>query len=92
MNLDAVVTWVVLPILGLALVLTVARLIRGPSLPDRVVALDLMSSLGIGFIAAYAVLADQSVLLDIASVTALISFLGVIAFAYYLEKGEGVGG
>ena len=92
MNLDAVVTWVVLPILGLALVLTVARLIRGPSLPDRVVALDLMSSLGIGFIAAYAVLAAQSVLLDIASVTALISFLGVIAFAYYLEKGEGVGG
>ncbi len=92
MSLDAVVTWVVLPILGLALVLTVARLIRGPSLPDRVVALDLMSSLGIGFIAAYAVLADQAVLLDIASVTALISFLGMIAFAYYLEKGEGAGG
>lgn len=92
MNPDALVTWAVLPTLGLALVLTVSRLIRGPSLPDRVIALDLMSSLGIGFIAAYAVLADQAVLLDIASVTALISFLGVIAFAYYLEKGEGVGG
>lgn len=92
MSLDDVMIWVILPILGLSVVLTVVRLIRGPSVPDRVVALDLLSSLGIGFIAAYAVLMDQPVLLDIASVTALISFLGVVAFAYYLEKGEGVGG
>ncbi|QQS47296.1 MAG: hypothetical protein IPM66_01065 [Acidobacteriota bacterium] len=54
----------VLPLLGLALVLAFARLIRGPGLPDRVVALDLMTVLVMGMIAAYGIGAGQPVFLD----------------------------
>jgi multicomponent Na+:H+ antiporter subunit F len=76
----------VLPLLGLALTLAFARLVRGPSLPDRVVALDLMTVLVMGMIAAYGIGAGQPVFLDVAIVLALVSFVATIAFAAYVER------
>lgn len=73
-------------LLGLGIVLVLVRLIRGPDLPSRVVALDLMTTIGIGLIAVYAVMTDQLVYLDIAIVLALVSYLGTIAFAFFLER------
>jgi multicomponent Na+:H+ antiporter subunit F len=73
--------------LSLAMLLAVVRLLRGPSLPARVVALDLMASLSVGFIATYAVLTEQPLFLDVALVLALVAFLGTVAFAFYIEKG-----
>jgi multicomponent Na+:H+ antiporter subunit F len=75
-------------ILALGLILALARLIRGPSLASRVVSFDLLTTIGIGLIAVYAVMTDQPVFLDIAVVLALISFLGTIAFAFYLERSQ----
>ena len=76
----------VLPILAIAMILALVRLLLGPSLPDRVVALDLMTSLGIGTIATYAIATEQAALLDVAIILALVSFLGTVAFAYYIER------
>lgn len=76
----------VLPLLGLAICFAIIRLIRGPDMPDRVVAIDLLSTLGIGVLAVYAIGTGQPVFLDAATVLALISFLGTVAFAYYLQK------
>ena len=76
----------VLPILAIAMILALVRLLIGPSMPDRVVALDLMTSLGIGTIATYAIATEQAALLDVAIVLALVSFLGTVAFAYYIER------
>lgn len=73
-------------LVGLALFLSFIRLVRGPTLPDRVVALDLMGVLTVGMIAAYAVVTDQPVLLDPAIVLALVGFLGTVAFARYVER------
>jgi len=69
-----------------ALLLSFVRLAMGPSLPDRVVALDLISVITVGLIAAYAIDVEQPVFLDAALVVALIAFLGTIAFALYIEK------
>ena len=89
MNLQDLILMGILPLLSVAIILAFVRLVRGPSLPDRVVAMDLMSTLGIGVIAAYAIATDQPVFLDVASVLALITFLGTVAFAYYLEQRVG---
>lgn len=70
-----------------ALVIGVFRLIRGPSLPDRVVALDLIALSAVGLIGVYAVSVDQPAYIDEAMVLALIGFFGTVAFAYYIEKG-----
>ena len=74
-------------ILGLALVLTFLRLARGPSLPDRVVALELIALLTVGIIAVHTVDSGVPAFLDVAIVLALTSFLAAIGFARYIEKG-----
>ena len=86
MTASSFVAWVVLPLLSLALLLVFVRLLRGPTLPDRVVALDLLSILGLGICAALAVATGQALLLDVALVTALVGFLGTVAFASYVER------
>ena len=85
----SVIQWacaVTLPIFGIAFALSFIRLVKGPSLPDRVVAFDLMALIGIGFIATYAVMTDQRIYLDVATVVALIAFLGTVGFAHYLRR------
>ena len=77
---------VALAMVGLALFLAFVRLVRGPTLPDRVVALDLMGVLVVGMITAYAVATNQPVLLDPVTVLALVGFLSTVAFARYLER------
>jgi multicomponent Na+:H+ antiporter subunit F len=72
--------------LGLAFVLTFIRLVLGPSLPDRVIALDLMAAMVVGIICTYAIGTNQLVFLDVAIVLALIAFLGTIAFSQYVER------
>ena len=71
---------------SVAMLLTFIRLVRGPSLADRVVALDLMTVQAVGFIAIYDIATHEPVYLRVAIVLALIAFLGTIAFAYYLER------
>jgi len=87
MDMSILIT-VTFGLLILAIFVAFVRLVRGPSLPARVVALDLMGSLVVGFIAIYAVAADQPIFLDVAIALALIGFLGTVAFAYFIEKGE----
>ena len=77
---------IVYTMLSAALLLTFVRLARGPSLPDRVVALDLTGVIAVGIIAAYAIDVGQRVFLDAALVVALIGFLGTVAFARYVER------
>jgi multicomponent Na+:H+ antiporter subunit F len=86
MSVQDLALYVVLPLLSIAVLMAFVRLVRGPSLPDRVVALDLISTLSIAMIATYAIGQDQPVLLDVAIVLALLAFLGTVAFARYLEK------
>jgi multicomponent Na+:H+ antiporter subunit F len=73
--------------LGLLLVgmlLAVIRLIRGPNLGDRILALDMISVLATGFVAGVAVLTGFSLYIDIAIALALVGFLATVALARYL--------
>lgn len=84
--MDFILTWVVMPLLVLGLIMTFLRLLLGPKLPNRIAALDLLSVFGIGLIAVYAVLSEQPVFIDVAAVLALVSFLGTVALAAYIER------
>ena len=89
MILETVIYFVVLPLLCASMVMGFVRLCIGPSLPDRVVAFELIAINSAGIIVSYAIASRQPVLLDVASVWAIVSFLSVIAFAYYIEKWRG---
>lgn len=67
--------------------LATLRLLRGPTLPDRVVALDLIGTIAVGAIAVYAITEHKPVYLNVSMVLALLMFIGTVAFAYYMHKG-----
>ncbi len=86
MSLYEFLYYIILPILSISAVLVFIRFLLGPSLSDRVVALDLLITIGIGIISIYSIITNQPTFLDIAMILALIAFLGTVAFSYYLEK------
>lgn len=90
MMVETTATYLVFPLLAGALVLAFARLVRGPTLADRIIAFDLIAVASAGIIVVTAIVADQSVFLDAASIWAIIAFVSVIAFAYYIEHRGGV--
>ena len=85
MTAESLALQLIVPALGLAIILAAVRLGLGPSLADRIVAVDLLTTIGIGVTAITAVATNEPVILDVAVVLALISFLSTIAFAYYLQ-------
>lgn len=86
MSLYDYLYFILLPVLSVAMILLFVRFLLGPSIADRVIALDLLITTGIGMIAIYSIITDQPTFLDIAMILALIAFLGTVAFSYYLEK------
>ena len=86
MTLFDFIEYFVLPVLSLSVILIFIRFIQGPNMVDRIIALDLIVTTGIGFISAYSILYEQPALLDVALILALIAFLGTVAFTYYIQQ------
>ena len=72
--------------LAVAAGLTFIRLAMGPTLPDRVIAIDLIGVLLVCLLVVVAGLTAQQAFLDVAMVVALISFVGTVAYARYIER------
>ena len=70
-----------------SIVFGIIRLIIGPDTVDRVVAIDLLTIVTIALIALLAHQANRYIYLDVALVYGLLSFLGVLAVARFLERG-----
>ena len=83
-----VISQATLVTLGVALLVAFIRLVKGPTLPDRIVAMDLFGVLVVGLIVVLAGWSGVRATLDAAIVIALIGFLGTIAYATYVERGD----
>ena len=82
-------SWVVMScmaMLVIAFLLTLIRIIFGPGLIDRIVALDLLAVLVLGFTALFAVYTDSPHYLDILAISVLVLFIGTVAYAMYLNR------
>jgi multicomponent Na+:H+ antiporter subunit F len=71
--------------LAMAAGLTFFRLLKGPTLPDRVIAVDLIGVLMVCLLVVSAAATAQQAFLDVAMVVALISFVGTVAYSRYIE-------
>ncbi len=69
-------------LLSLSALLILYRLLRGPSHPDRAVAIDALTLVAIGAMALTALFQGQAVLVDVALLLALMSFIGTAAFVF----------
>ncbi|MEM1387653.1 MAG: cation:proton antiporter [Pseudomonadota bacterium] len=70
----------------LAVILALIRLAKGPSLPDRVVALDMMTVAIVAFCGLAAIRSGDPAFLDVALVLALVGFLATVALARFAER------
>jgi multicomponent Na+:H+ antiporter subunit F len=77
---------VALTLLTVAAGVTFIRLAKGPTLPDRVIAIDLIGVLMVCLLVVMAGMTAQQAFLDVAMVVALISFVGTVAYARYIER------
>ena len=75
--------------MGVAAVLVLGRLVGGPTIPDRVVALDTMNTLAVAIMILLAVVYDSVVMVDVAVVYAALSFVTTLFIARHLEGGTG---
>ena len=83
-----VISQITLVTLGVALLVAFFRLVKGPTLPDRIVAMDLFGVLVVGLIVVLAGWSGVRATLDAAIVIALVGFLGTVAYATYVERGD----
>ena len=84
-----VVWWIVQVSQALAIVLCLLRLLKGPTMANRVVALDLLAVLAVGFMAAQAVLTEQWALIDVGIGIGIIAFIGTASFALLIDRDPG---
>jgi multicomponent Na+:H+ antiporter subunit F len=76
-------------VLSFSIFLILLRFLKGPSLPDRVIALDMLTTITTGVLVLVSVFIDNYVLLDISLVYAVLAFVSVIVIARYLEGSKG---
>lgn len=77
---------IALGILTLAMLLAFWRMFRGPSLPDRLLALDFIATLAVGMVFGLAIFSNKPIYLDVAVFIALIVFLGTVAVSKFLKR------
>ncbi|MCY1283866.1 Na(+)/H(+) antiporter subunit F [compost metagenome] len=79
---------VCLAMLGVALLLTVARLVRGPGLPDRILALDTLSVEAIALIVLFGIWSNSGLYFEAALLIAVMGFVSTVALSKYLLRGD----
>lgn len=88
--MSAILVWLLdaaLLLLSVGIVLCVVRLMRGPSIADRAMALEQVAIEAVAIVILYSIRVEDPIYLDAAMIVALISFLGTLAFARYIERG-----
>ncbi len=78
---------VYLALIAIATLLSMYRVFRGPTTVDRLVAVDIMTTITAGLMVLFALYYERMIFLDVALVYAILAFGGVIAFARYMEGG-----
>ena len=77
-----------LAIMTAALVLTLLRLIKGPDLPDRILALDTLYINAIALIVLFGIWLGSDLYFEAALLIAVMGFFGTVAVAKYLLRGD----
>ncbi|GAA0332282.1 Na(+)/H(+) antiporter subunit F1 [Oceanobacillus sp. FSL W7-1293] len=72
---------------GISICISVIRIIIGPSLPDRIVALDMVGVTLVSSIAIISVMMTTTAFLEVILILAILAFISTIAFSKYIERG-----
>ena len=79
---------IIFVVLFLSIIMAVIRVILGPTAPDRIVGLDTINTIVIALMVIFGAALKQIIIIDVAIVYALLSFVSTLFIAKYLEGGE----
>lgn len=85
--LDIVIP-ICMALMGLAMLLNVARLVRGPSMPDRVLALDTLYINALALIVLFGIWLQSDLFFEAALLIAIMGFVGTVAVGKHMMHGE----
>lgn len=88
MSLFQIIVAALMFVVSLSLGATVWRLLRGPSIPDRTTAFDLIVNHIVALVAMFVITSGQIVLIDVVIVISVLGFLGTVAIARFIEVGR----
>ena len=74
-------------IISIAIVLCIIRMVKGPTAADRAIAVDTATTAVVALLVLLGFVFDRYIYMDVALVYSIVSFIGLIAIARYLEKG-----
>ncbi len=83
----SVLGWIYVGVAGVALLLSVVRMIKGPDVTNRTVALDVFTTVSVALFVFFAMVFDRYIYIDVALVYAILSFIGVLVVARFIERG-----
>ncbi|GLC90501.1 Na(+)/H(+) antiporter subunit F1 [Lysinibacillus piscis] len=75
-------------VICLSMIAVIYRMVKGPSVSDRVVALDSLGISVVSLIGLFSILGETSFFLEIVLLLAILSFIGTVAFSKFIEKGD----
>ncbi|MFJ7733308.1 Na(+)/H(+) antiporter subunit F1 [Lysinibacillus sp. NPDC097231] len=76
-----------LALFSVSIALSLYRVIRGPSLPDRAIALDTIGVNLLSAIAIVSIVLKTKAYLEAILILGILAFIGTIAFTKYIERG-----
>ncbi|WP_028309812.1 Na(+)/H(+) antiporter subunit F1 [Desulfitibacter alkalitolerans] len=79
---------IALAVIAISIVLCFYRVMVGPTVPDRVVALDTIGVNIVAIISLYSIKLGTKLFLDVVLVVAILGFVGVVAVAKFLQRGD----
>jgi multicomponent Na+:H+ antiporter subunit F len=81
------VNLIYISVVAISLILTTIRIIKGPDTPNRAMALDVMTTISVALLVVLALVFEREIYIDVALVYAVLSFIGILVIARFLEKG-----
>ena len=85
-KISSIALLLIFGMLLLAFILAFIRMLKGPEITDRIVAMDMIASVTMAFILSYSILVNKAIYFDIVIVISLISFIGTVAVSTYLKQ------
>ncbi len=79
--------WVYLGIVSAGIILAVLRMIIGPDITNRVIGLDVLTTITIALFVFFAFIFKRYIYIDVALVYGLLAFIGVLVIARFIERG-----
>ena len=83
----SILNWIYIVVVSVGVIFSVVRMIIGPDVTNRVIGLDVLTTITIALFVFFAMIFNRYIYIDVALVYGLLAFIGVLVIARFIERG-----